>query len=411
VRSAVLALALLALACREPPASTGTRPAAAEPAPPIPFPEVDVTVRNPGACVDAFDPQRDLFPDKAVPRFAAGFTIEYGRHFKVLTVTTPAASYRYLLVQCGTPVPGGFDDALVVRIPVRTLVTTSTTELAHLVALGLVDRLVGHDEMDYVVSPEIRRRFAEGRLVEVGDESRLDLERLVEVAPDLVLATAVEGAGVDKLSKLGDVGLAVAQVPSFLETTPLGRAEWMLYTAAFFNREARAAALLDEIARRYLELAALGRAASSRPAVLVGAPLGDTWYMPGGRSFMAHLVDDAGGRYLWADEASPGSLPLALEAVFERALGADVWLHPGTASRLADLAALDERFTRLPVFAAGAVWANDARTNALGGNAVGGNDYWETGSARPDLVLADLLKILHPELVPEVELTFHRRLE
>ncbi len=132
--------------------------------------------------------------------------------------------------------------------------------------------------------------------------------------------------------------------------------------------------------------------------------------MPGGESFVARLVADGGGRYLWADEPTAGSVPMAIESVYERAATADVWLHPGLWGSLDAIAAADERFTRLDAFGERRIYANDARMNEVGEQGVGGNDYWETGTLRPDLVLADVLRILHPELVPAHELVFHRRL-
>lgn len=397
-------LLLLAAACQ--------RPAATESPQPEPPAVTPAGFRNPQTCADRFDPAADYFPAKAAPRFAERFAVEYFPHYKLVTVTLPAGrAFRYLLLQCGTPRPQGYGDAELVEIPVRTVVTTSTTELPHLVTLGLVDRLVGHDDPDYVSSPEVRRRIATGAVREVGHETRLNLEMLLAADPELVLMASLGGFETEIVARLHQAGIAVAYVPSFLETTPLGRAEWILFTALFFNREDRAAAAFGEVAERYQELAALGRSARQRPTVFTGGPIGDVWHMPGGESFMAHLVEDAGGRYLWDDQPTPGSVPLALESVYERAADADYWIHPGLWGSLGALAAADERFTALAAFKQRHVYANDARMNDAGVQGVGGNDYWETGTARPDVVLADLLKIFHPELVPEHQLVYHRRLD
>ncbi|MCP4657569.1 MAG: ABC transporter substrate-binding protein [bacterium] len=376
---------------------------------------VDEPGRDPGPCVDRFAPEVDYFPAKIEPRYAERFRVEYFRHYKVVTISTPwsgaESRLRYLLVQCGTPRPPGYEDAEVIEIPVRTLVTTSTTELPHVVELDLVDRLVGHDELDYVGSPAIRRRIAAGEIVEVGSSARINIELVVAADPGLVLASGLGTPEIESFAKLRELGVRVVQIPSFLETSPLGRAEWIKYTALFFNREARAEEVFDGVAERYLELAARARAAGERPTVLTGGPIGEVWHVPGGRSFMAALLADAGARYLWADDPSTGAVPLAMESVYERALEAELWLHPGGWGSLAEITAVDERFTRLAAFENQRVFNNDARMNTAGDQALAGNDYWETGAARPDLVLADLIKIFHPELVPEHELVFHRRLE
>ncbi len=369
---------------------------------------------DPGRCVERYDPTVDYFPDHPEPRHAERFTVEYFRHYKVVTVTLPDSEtppFTYLLVQCGTPRPEDFDDAVTLEVPVRSIVTTSTTELPHLVDLDLLDALAGHDELDYVSSPEVRRKAERGELAEVGRDSRLNFELLLALDPDLVLAASIGSHELGIFTRLQESGIDVAHVPSFLEATPLGRAEWILFTALFFNREAQAAELFADVAERYAELQARGAALEHRPTVLVGGPLGDIWYVPGGRSFLAQLIADAGGAYLWADEPRAGSLPLALESVYERAVAAEYWIHPNVMASLAEIERVDERLATLGPFVGRRVFSNDARLNDRGGQGVGGNDYWETGTARPDLVLADLLKIFHPELVPEHELVYHRRLD
>ena len=370
---------------------------------------------NPQTCVERFDPAVDYFPDKVTPAHARQLRIEYHRHYKVVTLRQPwhqaGQELTYLLLQCGTPRPDGFDDVPTIEIPARTVITTSTTELPHIERLGLVDRLVGHDELDWVSSPAIRRRFAEGHMVEVGGAPVFDVERIVAAQADLLLVDSFGEPGLAALGKLREIGVQVALAPSFLETTALGRAEWILYTSLFFNRERRAREAFTEVEREYLRIAERVRASvgeqgstKRRPTVLTGAPIGDVWHVPGGGSFFALLLADAGADYLWADDPSPGSLALDLETVFERALDAEVWLHPSTLADLGQVRAYDERFTRLAAFRDGRVYNNDARLNEHGGN-----DYWETGTFRADLVLADLVEIFHPQVLDH-ELVFHRRL-
>lgn len=363
-----------------------------------------------GRCVDVYDPQTDYFPEKPRPRYAQGFQFEYFNNYKVVTVALPETTHRYVLVRCGTPTPEGVDGT-VVEVPVERIVTTSTTELPHLVSLGLVDHLVGHDNANYVSSPEVRQRFADGQIREVGEGYGFNLEIVLELAPDLVMAASLASDANDTFKRLGEAGITVAHVPSFLENSPLGRAEWILLTASFFNREADAVRIFDEVAERYEELAALGRAGlEGGPTVLATGPTGDAWHLPGGESYMANLIADAGGRYLWADEASAGSLPMSSESVFERALDVDIWLHPSHWKSLEEIAGVDERLASFKAFETRKVFQNDRRHIVPEGEQYGANDYWETGSARPDLVLADFLKIFHPRLMARHEFYFHRQL-
>lgn len=368
-------------------------------------------------CVENYDPTVDYFPDKAAPRFAERFSVEYFSHYKKVTVTLldGETSLEYYLYQCGTPPPEVSSDATasesrVIEIPVRTVVTTSTTELPHMVELDLLDRLVGHDEFDYISSPEVRSKIENGDLTEIGSQTRLNFEVLVNLAPELVLATTMASFDQEVFRQVTGAGIQVVHIPSYLEQLPLGQAEWIVFTSLFFNQEARATEIFDQIASRYAELALSAVAVSKRPTVFSGAPIGDSWHVPGGESFMARLVRDAGGHYLWDDLATAGGVPLAIESVYERAVAADFWLHPGLWGSLEQIAGVDERFATLKAFTGRRVYSNDARINNAGEHGVGGNDYWETGTQRPDLVLADLIRILHPDLVAEHELIFHRRL-
>jgi iron complex transport system substrate-binding protein len=285
------------------------------------------------------------------------------------------------------------------------LITTSTTELPHVLALGYGPRLLGHDELDYIVAPELRQRIAAGQLVEVGDGAGLDLERILDVGPDLLLVDSPSRAGDAQLGRLAAAGIGGGAVPSFLEVSPLGRAEWIKLLAYFFDRDSQAEEIFSALAKRYEDLVTLAEGVDRRPRVLTSAPLGGTWYLPGGRSFFARLLRDAGGEYLWAEDARIGSLALDIESVMERGAEAEIWLHPSDWASLAVIRANDPRLVRIAAYANGAVFGNDARMGPAGGN-----DYWETGGARPDLVLADLIAILHPELLPDHRLYFHRRL-
>jgi iron complex transport system substrate-binding protein len=273
------------------------------------------------------------------------------------------------------------------------------------VSLGLVDRLVGHDRFDYVSSPEVRERINSGAMIEVGDGVRLNIEILIDLDPDLVFAFSIGNPELDILGILREARIPFVVDAAYMESSPLARAEWIKYTALHFNKEAEAQHLFEDISSRYQELVRLGKSAEKRPTVLAGAPFRGTWHVPGGASFQARFLADAGGDYLWSEDSSTGSIPLDFEAVYGRALHADLWLNPSDWRSLADGRRREERMADFSAFQAGSVFNNDRRLNERGGN-----DYWESGSLRPDIVLADLIKILHPQLLPNHELVFYRRL-
>ncbi|HVR29922.1 MAG TPA: ABC transporter substrate-binding protein [Thermoanaerobaculia bacterium] len=358
-------------------------------------------------CADPLAEVQIAPEDRAVTTHAQNFAIDYDGPYKRITVRNPwrGADFEltHVLVPCGEP-PPATSGARAIVIPAARVATTSTTQLPHLVALGIVDRLAGHNRLDFATEAEIRRRIDAGLVAEIGDSVRLDRESLLALRPDLVLATSIGNPELDVFAMLDRSRLPYVVDAAWTEATPLGRAEWLKFTAAFFNREAEANRLFAEIAARYEELAALVRSVAKRPTVLVGTPFQGTWHVSGGAAYQARLIADAGGAYLWADDPTTGAIPLDFETVYSRGLSAEVWIHPYGWSSLADGLRTDARMADFASFRAGRVFNNDLRTNASGGN-----DYWETGSLRPDLILADLIEIFHPDLLDH-ELVFHRRL-
>jgi iron complex transport system substrate-binding protein len=314
---------------------------------------------------------------------------------------------RYTIVPCDRAVPPGADaDAdAVFAVPLGRLVTTSSTQLPQIEALGLTDRLIGHDRFDYVTSAPLRKRIDAGLMTAVGDGVRLNTEILLDLRPDLVFVFSIGSPELDLLGGLRDAGIPFAIDAAWVESTPLARAEWIKYTATFFDREDDAERLFGEIADRYEELVALARGVGHRPTVLTGAPFRGTWHVSGGRGFQARFIADAGGEYLWSDDDSHGSIPLDLEAVYARGLDAEVWVHPSDWRSLDDAVRADPRMADFRAFREDRIYNNDRRMNDQGGN-----DYWESGSLRPDRVLADFIWILHPDLLPDHEPVFHRRL-
>ncbi|MEJ5240973.1 MAG: ABC transporter substrate-binding protein [Anaerolineales bacterium] len=357
-----------------------------------------------------YDPAVDYFPEKVTITHAQNLSVEYHKHYKVVTIATPwpgaTEPIRYALVQCGTPAPEGFRPEEIIEVPVRTIVTLSTTYLPFLDELGVLDRLVAVDDTTYVSNPKVLKMAEEGKLATLGYGAGINVEKALELQPDLIMAYGSGAPEYDAHPVLLKAGLKVALNAEWMDTSPLGRAEWGKYIALFFNKEAAAEALFAETQKKYTELARLTANLAEKPSVFANTPYQGTWYMPGGRSYVATLFKDAGANYLWADDPSTGSLSLSFEAVFERAKDADFWLNVGFFSTLEDLKAADPRFVEFAAFQKGNVWNNDAKVTPQGGN-----DYYETAVAHPELVLADLIKIFHPDLLPDHTLIYYRPLK
>lgn len=361
-------------------------------------------------CVDTYDPSVDYFPHKATVEYAENFAVEYANNYKIVTInqTWPGSEpARYLLVQCGTPAPEDVDADAVIEVPAGSLVTMATTYLPFVVDLELLDHLIGHDEFDYVSTPEVRARIEAGEMTEVGSGAGVSVETMIDLEPSLILTSGSGLAEYDAHPALIAAGLPVVLTGDWLETTPLGRAEWVKFVALFYNAEEKADEIFGDIVENYQSLATLAASAEDRPTVFVDAPWEGTWYMAGGNSYTAHLLAAAGAEYLWADDESTGSMALDFETVLERAADADFWVNAGGYwFTKDDMLAADERFAEFAAVQNGNVWSNNLYLNDFGGNY-----YYEGGIAHPDLILADLIAIFHPELLPDHEFVFYRQLK
>jgi iron complex transport system substrate-binding protein len=285
-------------------------------------------------------------------------------------------------------------------------VTLSTTHVAMIDQLGQDQSIVGISGSEYIYSPAVQKGIESGRIADIGYGQGLDYESIVRLDPDVLFLYGVEGNVMTILEKLTDLGIPAVFCGEYLEAHPLGKAEWIRFFSEFYQAEQKAASLFHKVDSAYCALTALVSGVRSKPLVLNGLPWKDTWYMAGGKSFAAKLIEDAGGSYLWSDHPSTQAVPLDLEAVYLRAVNADIWINPGAASSLDDISLLDARLGDLEVVKTAQVFNNNARLSAGGGN-----DYWESGTVRPDLVLADLISVFHPDLMTDHRFVYYRKLK
>jgi iron complex transport system substrate-binding protein len=352
-------------------------------------------------CVERFDATVDYFPDKLTIEDATSFRVEYRRFYKLVAVTEAYAggpSERYVLVQCGAPAPalvGPLAGAQVVTVPITSLFALSPTHVSLLVELDRVKVLTGVAQRDIVSSPEIEARLTTGAIAEFARAGlQVDVERVVTARPSAVMANGAVNA---TLSAVRNAGVPVVANTEWREPTALGRAEWLKYMALFLNEERAAQALYGSMKARYRTLSARATTQPQQtwPLVMTGRSTRGTFVIAGGRSYVAALIRDAGGRYAWADNHAAGTAAVDLEAQMQRASRADVWINGGGWANRAAMLEDEPRYAEFKAFRQGQVWVYERRMTPAGGN-----DYWSRGVTSPDLVLADLVKILHPSLTP-----------
>lgn len=352
---------------------------------------------------------RDLFPEKVKLAYARGFSISYYGHYKVVKIMSPfeksTDTLSYVLVQRGTPRPNGFKDSQVIEIPVRSMVAMSALHIGLAGFLECEDILTGMGNLRYVSSSKVISRIQAGKIAEVGKDQGLNEELLISMHPDLIMATGSPVSKVSRYESLHQAGIPVLVNSEWVETTPLGRAEWVKLLAALINKESLVNQKFGAVEKEYRRLVRLAGKHPHKPSLITGMNSKDAWYVPNGDSYVNRFFQDAGGYYHWSGTKATGSLPLSFETVYPIALQADYWLNVsiGNVQTKDDILGRDVRYADFKAFKTGKIYSYNKRMNAQGAN-----DYWESGAVNPQDVLADLIRILHPELLPKHELIYYK---
>jgi iron complex transport system substrate-binding protein len=285
----------------------------------------------------------------------------------------------------------------------QSIVCLSTTHAPLLAEINEVDKIVGFSDVQYSAVSQLQEQAKNGKTKEVGNTNGvINTELLLSLQANAMMTYSEKDY--HKFTKLGQKVLINTE---YLETLPLGRAEWILFAAAFFNKETAAQNFFDKVEKNYQEIKKLvATTTDKKPSVFGTIPYSNIWYMPAGESFAANLWLDAGCEYAWKDAKGTGSLQLSVEEVVQKAQNAAIWLNVGSINSIKELLATDNRFAVFEAVKNKQVYNSNKRITAGGGH-----EYYEYGVIRPDLVLQDLVIILHPKLLPNKELYFYKKLE
>ena len=346
-----------------------------------------------------------------MPRYASGFVIlKAGRHSSILVVKDPWQGAEGVNISVFLAVDGerpaeGFD-GVVVDVPLQRVVCMSSSHVAFLEALGEIDIIKGVSGGRFINSPKILEWLKDGRVKDVGYDSSINFELLASLRPDLVLVYGVAGQSDVAVSKAAEMGIRTAYIGDYLESSPLGKAEWLVAFGQMTGKRAGAEMEFDSICRRYEEARARAAGVEHRPKVILNSPWRDVWFVPGDSNYMVSLLRDAGGEYACAGEMSRRSRPLGAETAYIYAMKSEFWLNPGSAVTMQELLSENPKFASIPAVKSGNVWNNNLRSTPAGGS-----DFWESGAVMPDRILLDLIHILHPKLLPAYVPYYYRQLK
>lgn len=360
-------------------------------------------------CHDKSSKLDDFNQSLYAPEYASGFDIKGadGKESVLITVTNPwqgadSVTTWLFIARSGEKVPEGFAGQ-VLEGEAKHIVAMSSTHIAMLDAIGEVGRVAGVSGIDYISNPDIQAR--RDSIGDVGYEGNINYELLLSLDPDLVLLYGVNGAN-SMESKLKELGIPFMYVGDYLEESPLGKAEWMVALSEVVDKRENGKKTFATIPVRYNALKKkVAENAKNSPTVMLNIPYGDSWFMPSTESYAIRLISDAGGDYIYKKNTGNASKPIDLEEAYLLASDADMWLNVGMLNTLDELKASCPKFVDTRCFKTGNVYNNNARVNSSGGN-----DYFESAVVHPELVLRDLVKIFHPELVEE-DFVYYKKLK
>lgn len=341
-------------------------------------------------------------------KYAKGFSLKNYGAFSIVTVSNPwpnsNKTFTYVLHKKNSIIPDSLKRFQHIQIPIKNIVVTSTTHIPSLEMLDVTDKLIGFPNLNYISSEKVRARIDAKKIKELGSNQSLNTEALIDMQPEVIIGYGIDNTN-PMLDNLQKSGLKVVLNGDWNEQSPLGKAEWIKLFGALFDKQTLANSLFKSIEHEYTTTLSLVKNSAQKPSILAGALYEDKWYLPQGESWGAQFLANAGGNYLWQQTKGTGSLALSFEEVIEKGLNADFWIGPGQFTSLADLAKASENYTKFKAYKTKNIYTFSAKKGKTGGVI-----YYELAPNRPDIVLKDLVKILHPDLLPNHTLYFFQKL-
>lgn len=341
-----------------------------------------------------------------VPVYAKGYSVRYlPGGVRLIDIRDPqkenSNTFHYALVPEGGKPSGIPEDYTVIETPVKHVMCMTSLQLSNFIRLDACDYVVGITSTRHLFNKEMNERLESGKTAKIGIEGNFDNEVIMSMNPDVIFISPFKRGGYDAMR---ETGIPLVPHLGYKEMTPLGQAEWVKFIGMFIGQETEANARFAAIEKRYNELKKLAANVKKRPVVFSGEIRGGNWYAVGGKSFLAQLFRDAGADYFLKDDPRSGGVTLDFETVYSQAEGADFWRivnsYDGTFSYDA-LKSLDSRYADFRAFREkGVVYCNMRE-----------KPFYESMPMEPEIVLEDLIRAFHPDLLPDYKPTYYERLK
>jgi iron complex transport system substrate-binding protein len=338
-------------------------------------------------------------------RYAKGFQVKKFAGYTEVSVVNPWDTtkllQKYILVKKDRDLPSDLPKGTVVRIPLNNVVAYNTIHCSTLKELLSESIIKGVCEPQYIKTEEVIREIENGTVVDLGMFGSPDVEKIIMLSPDAILASPISGQSYGNVT---NTNIPIIETPDYTEPHPLGRAEWIRFYSLFIDKEQLADSLFNITVTNYNDIKKIASEVSTRPTVFTDTRYMGSWNMPGGKSYMANMLADAGGAYLWADDNTSAFLPLSFEAVFDKAGEGDVWLIRYFSQDDLTYKSLEKEYKPYSYF------KTFKEKNIYGCN-TSYSAYYEDLPIHPDYILKDFAEIFHPDLFPDYQPKYYKKLE
>lgn len=300
----------------------------------------------------------------------------------------------------------------IVRTPLESNVVFTAPHCQLMYELGCKNAITGVCDKDYINIPDIKERvkLSDGKastsdtdkvIIDCGSSMQPDMERIIALKPEGLLISPFENSG--GYGKLDKLHIPIIETADYMETSPLGRAEWMKFYGLLFKSEERSDSLFSSIEKEYLALKAEAAKLPQGLSILTERKMGSVWYVPGGKSTMGILLKDANAKYIFADDTHSGSLAYGPERILSKGTQVDVWAFKyfgGKALSKSDLLAEYEGYKALKTFNQNSIYQVDTSTQP----------YFELTSFHPEILLREFIILAHPKATQFGKLRFYQHL-
>jgi len=342
-------------------------------------------------------------------QYAEGFSIEKYEGFSVVKVSNayPEAKskYTYVLHKKGVQIPDSLNQFTAIEVPIKKVIVTSTTHIPSLESLGVESTLIGFPTTDYISSEKTRALIDAGKVRDLGSNQGLNSEVILDIQPDIIVGFSVDG-DLKTYKNLEKNGQKIIFNADWTEKTPLGKAEWIKLFGALYDLDEKANEIFNGIENEYNAALTLAKNTKTQPTIFAGSIYKDQWFLPQGDSWAAYFLREANGNYLWKETTGTGSISLSFESVLDKAKDADFWIGPGQFSSIQEILDSNPNYIHFKAVQNKNIYSFSTKKGRTGGVI-----YYELAQNRPDLVLKDIVKILHPDVLPDYELFFFEKLK